>query len=94
MIYTKQNFGTLKNKTIIEIGEGSVGVSSGGNIATFRSIEKTNVGRDLGRGTLEEIDPEILMVFNNEEGLDVVIRALNLVKQEFEKTKHEAKKTK
>lgn len=80
---------TINNdKNIVKLEFGVADISVGGGICggipslIFHNIEKTEIGKELGTksGILKDLDTPVILQFNDERSIDVIIQALEKVR--------------
>jgi len=90
MILNNFKYGNITIPTFLEFGKGDIAVTNGKNknhvAVVFKNQQPREVGAlgDLLKGqTTDETFPDIVMVFDNENSIDVVIRKLQAAKDEL-----------
>lgn len=97
MIFKNFRFGKTENTTLVEFGHGTTisttmkGIKEfGGESLTYRgmvvkSSEPNPIAMDLGMcESVDKFEPELIMIFFNEESLDVIMGQLKKIKEGFE----------
>lgn len=97
MIWKRFKFGKTEDVTLIEYGFGTTvntiingirGSREEGDPykgLVIKSGVPSPIGKDLGRDkSVDEFEPEVVMLFYNEESLDVILGYLTKIKKKFE----------
>ena len=80
---------TINNdKNIVKLEFGVADISVGGGICggipslIFHNVENTEIGKELGTksGILKDLDTPVILQFNDERSIDVIIQALEKVR--------------
>jgi len=93
MILSNIKYGKVIIPTLLEFGKGDIAVTWGANKAGHVAVVfKNQPPREIGSGgdllkgqTTDETFPDMIMVFDNENSIDVVMRKLQSAKDELHK---------
>lgn len=99
MIYLDASIGEVKNVTVLEFGKGDIHMYLGANSKEGRvdlyfkngEVEEIGVGQAHEHMTIEELNPQIVMLFKKVESIDALITRLNEAKEMFISNKNKEK---
>lgn len=89
MIHKNAKYGEVKNVDIVEFGNGTIQIGSGGVKGHHQALymkedTKHPIGAIHGDSSVSEMKPELIIVFNNRESFLVFYEHVESIRKEFE----------
>ena len=91
MIHKNVNYGNVTNVTVVEFGNGTIGISNAFNDNSKSIVMKTAEPQPIGSDrqahlNTDEFEPEVVLFFRSKESFDVFFNVVSKIKAEYEQS--------